>query len=108
MAGGVVMGTRGILRPPGARRPRWQRGYLVGGYPDGLGWEPAGKRKADRVPPMQRHNLAQRLLCKVRIPAEDLPGFWPDDNPPLPWSKLLPDEDPVREWITKAVVQTTG
>lgn len=104
----VVIANLRNLMPPDARRPHWQQGYLVGSYPDELGWEPPGRRKADRIPPMQRHNLAQRLLCKVRIPAADLPSFWPGDNPPLPWSKLLPDEDPVREWITKAVVETTG
>lgn len=104
----VVIANLRNLMPPDARRPHWQQGYLVGSYPDELGWERPGGKKADRIPPMQRHNLAQRLLCKVRIPAEDRASFWPDDNPPLPWSKLLPDEDPVREWITDTVVETTG
>ena len=103
----VIANLRNLM-PPDARRPHWQQGYLVGSYPGELDWEPPARKKADRIPPMQRHNLAQRLLCKVRIPGEALAGFWPDDNPPLPWSKLLPDEDPVRDWVAEAVAGATG
>jgi len=103
----VIANLRNLM-PPDARRPHWQQGYLVGSYPGECDWEAPARKRADRIPPMQRQNLAQRLLCKVRIPGEAQGSFWPDDNPPLPWSKLLPDEDPVRDWIDGAVAEATG
>ncbi len=94
----VIANLRNLM-PPRARRPHWQQGYLTGSYPDPLGTEMLERSKDGAPLDLGHYDLAQRLLCKVKIPAGAVDDFWPEDNRALTDGKLRPPDDPVLGWL---------
>jgi len=64
--------------PPGAKRPYFQEGFLVGSFPSST---------EERLP---NHDIGVRLIAKFKLDAEH---FWDNDFQPIPRNALLPNDD---------------
>ena len=70
--------------PPGAKRPYFQEGFLVGSFPSNT---------EERIP---NHDIGVRLIAKFKLKSEH---FWDNDFQPIPQNALLPTDDKVRTFF---------
>lgn len=92
----LILRLLGIC-PPGALRPYYQEGYLIGTFPG-------------RQENYDGSNLdfARRLIAKFRIPKS---GFWSEEFPILSSAALYPESDPIKvhcDHVTKMLIDGNG
>ena len=77
--------------PPGAHRPHFQEGYLVGEYPD-------ASLEATEKYDKEEWDLGARLICKFMLPPSK--EFWANGFEAIPKDSLYPPKDPFLEVAT--------